>query len=149
MVNYNCYKNPIQIDIEKDLIRLRKNRKNQSKMQLIEEKNLTNIKKIENDENDKSYRFISYNLDTIDDIELSRYRGDGIFIDAMVNFDFSINGKSSVMKDELEYFNQKDCEIIMKLRTEYINLNHYLHHINYHVDENVKIVEWRKQYHIF
>ena len=38
------------------------------------------------------------------------------------------------MKDELEYFNQKECEIIMKLRTEYINLNHYLHHVNYHTD---------------
>ena len=74
----------------------------------------------------------------LDEKELNRYRGDGIFIDAMVNFDFSINGKSNVMKDELEYFNQKECEIIMKLRTEYINLNHYLHHVNYHVDGKCK-----------
>ena len=30
------------------------------------------------------------------------------------------------MKDELKYLTQKECEIITKLRTEYINLNHYL-----------------------
>ena len=29
---------------------------------------------------------------------------------------------------------QRECSIIMKLHTEYINLNHYLHHINYHPD---------------
>ena len=40
------------------------------------------------------------------------------------------------MKKELEYLNQKETEIIMKLRTEHINLNHYLHHINYHTDGN-------------
>ena len=38
------------------------------------------------------------------------------------------------MKKELEYLSQKECEIIMKLRTEHINLNQYLHHINYHPD---------------
>ena len=34
----------------------------------------------------------------------------------------------------MEYLSQKECEIIVKLRTEYINLNQYLHHIKYHSD---------------
>ena len=38
------------------------------------------------------------------------------------------------MKKELEFLTQRECSFIMKLRSEYVNLNHYLHHINYHAD---------------
>ena len=34
----------------------------------------------------------------------------------------------------MEYLNPKEYEIIMELKTEYINLNRYLHHIIYHTD---------------
>ena len=53
-----------------------------------------------------------------------------------MNFDFSVKNRTNAMKKELEYLDQKETEIIMKLRTEYINLNHYLHHIHYHSDGN-------------
>ena len=51
LINYNCNKNPVQIDIEKDLIKLRIQRKKSRKMELIEEKNIANIIKL-SDENE-------------------------------------------------------------------------------------------------
>ena len=143
IVNYNCNKNPVQIDIEKDLIRLRKLKKKERKMNLIEEKNLTNMNKVGNlsgndNINDDTNEYLAYNLmeSNYTQKELKRYRGAGIFIDAMVDFDYTTKNRTNLMKDELEYLNKKECEIIMKLRTEYINLNHYLHHIHYHADGN-------------
>ena len=65
-----------------------------------------------------------------------RYYGKGIFTNAIIDFEYQVTGKSNILKKELEYLSKKECEIIMKLRTEYINLNHYLHHINYHADGN-------------
>ena len=61
-------------------------------------------------------------------------RGKNIFIDSLVHYDLSVENRTNKMRKELEFLNQRECEIIMKLRTEYINLNQYLHHINYHPD---------------
>ena len=66
--------------------------------------------------------------------ENDRYRGNGILIKSIVSFEYDVKNRVNSMKKELEYFNQKECEILMKLRTEYINLNQYLHYINYHPD---------------
>ena len=63
-----------------------------------------------------------------------KYRGNGIMIRSLVNFEFDVRNNSNHMKKELKYFNQNECSIIMKLRTEYINLNQYLHYINFHPD---------------
>ena len=66
-----------------------------------------------------------------------RYFGDGIFEKAILNYngDGKITTKSNDMRDELKYFNKNECEIIVKLRTERINLNEYLYHIK-KVDSN-------------
>ena len=69
-----------------------------------------------------------------DEYNENRYIGDGIFIKSIVNFDYKVNNRSNEMKKELEHLTKRECSIIMKLRSEYINLNHYLHHINYHPD---------------
>ena len=108
---YNMGKNPVQVDIAKDLIKLRQQRKKERKMFMLNEHN--DYYKYKNED---------------------RYRGDGILIKSIVDFDQAVKNKSNHMNKELNYLNQKECEIIMKLRTEFINLNHYLHHINYHPD---------------
>ena len=110
-VYYNMGKNPVQVDIAKDLIKLRRQRKKERKMFLLNE--LNDYYKYRNED---------------------KYRGDGIFMKAMIDVDHSVTNKSNQMNRELNYLNQNECEIIMKLRTEYINLNHYLHHINHHPD---------------
>ena len=91
-------KNPVQVDMAKDLIRLRKQRKKARKFNMIHE--LSQFKKEEKD----------------------RYRGEGIFIKSIGDFDYNVKNRVSSMQKELEYFSQKECEIIMKLRTECINL---------------------------
>ena len=48
------------------------------------------------------------------------------------------------MKDELRYFNQNECEIIIKLRTERINLNDYVYYIKKMKQVNVNIVLVKK-----
>ena len=59
---------------------------------------------------------------------------DDVMIRSIVDFEKRTMNRTNAMRKELEYLNQKECEIIMKLRTEFINLNHYLHHINFHPD---------------
>ena len=153
LINYNCNKNPVQIDIEKDLIKLRIQRKKSRKMKLIEEKNIANIVKMsdeiehnqnENRKNKKmNYSMYDYN-NFFDDDDFKRYRGGNIFINALVHFDLSIANRTNKMRKELEFLNQRECEIIMKLRTEYINLNQYLYHIHFHPDgkcEHCGVVE--------
>ena len=125
--------------MEKDLIGLRKKKKKERKMFLIGEKNITNMAKIRNWEKDENMnKHLSYDLNNVNDMEkeLKIYRCGAIFIESMVEFDYTTKNRSNSMKDELEYLNTRECEIIMKLRTEYINLNHYLHHIHYHADVN-------------
>ena len=112
IIKYDMKKNPIQVDIAKDLIRLRRKRKEERKMFMIKMKNMIKTK------------------------QQDRYYGKGIFTNSIIDFEYKIRNKSNIMKKELEYLSKKECEIIMKLRTEYINLNHYLHHINYHTDGN-------------
>ena len=135
-----CKKSSLQIDIDKDLIRLRKQRKQDRKIKLLNGKNITNIAKMKINEdnlneNDYTNMMIKYDIDNIDK-ELKRYRGEGIVINSVVYFNYSVKSRSNAMKKELEYLNQRECEIIMKLRFEYINLNHYLHHVHYHPDGN-------------
>ena len=115
-IQYNMVKNPIQVDIAKDLIRLRRIRKKNRHFQMM------NI-----------YNDWKQSIDDDEDEE-NRYIGDGIFIRSIVNFDYKINNRTNEMKKELEFLTKRECSIIMKLRSEYVNLNHYLHHINYHAD---------------
>ena len=80
--------------------------------------------------------------------EKDRYRGKGIVIKLIVDSEYNVQNRVSSVKRELEFLSQKQCEIIMKLRTEYINLNQYLHYINYHPHGEVTTVMFKNQYHI-
>ena len=95
------------VDIAKDLIQLRKREKEKRKIEWEK----IRIERMENK---------------------NRYYGDGIFDKAILNDngDKKIMLKSNDMKNELRYLNQNECEIIIKLRTERINLNGYLYFIN-------------------
>ena len=151
-INYDCNKNPVQIDIEKDLIKLRIQRKKVRKMKLTSEKNIANIIKLsdesENIQNENKNKIMNYSMydynNFFDDDDFKRYRGGNIFINSLVHFDLSVKNRTNKMRKELEFLNQRECEIIMKLRTEYVNLNQYLHHINFHPDgkcEHCGVVE--------
>ena len=86
-------KNPVQVDIAKDLIKLRQQRKKDRKFFMLNELN-------------DYYRY--QNED--------RYCGDDILIKSIVNFERTVSNKSISMNKELNYLNQKECEIILKLR---------------------------------
>ena len=109
-------------------------------MELISEKNISNIMKLgdDNENNNKKNKNMNYSMydynNFFDDDDFKKYRGKNIFIDSLVHYDLSVENRTNKMRKELEFLNQRECEIIMKLRTEYINLNQYLHHINYHPD---------------
>ena len=68
-IKYDMSKNPIQVDIAKDLIRLRKQRKKARKFNMIHE--LNHFKKKEKD----------------------RYRGKGIFIKSIADFEYNDQNK--------------------------------------------------------
>ena len=90
-IKYNINKNQIQVDIAKDLVRLRQVRKRNRKLQMM---NLCNYSK-ENGVN-------NYNENSIDNIidggGPNRYIGEGIFISSIVNFDYQINNRTNEMK---------------------------------------------------
>ena len=113
-IKYDMNKNPIQVDIAKDLIRLRKIRKRNRNMQMM---NMYNYSK-ENGTKECNENSIE---NDVDGGGQNRYVGDGIFIKSIVDFDYKINNRTNEMK-ELEYLTQRECSIIMKLRTEFINL---------------------------
>ena len=79
MINYNCNKNPVQIDIEKDLIKLRIQRKKSRKMELISEKNISNIMKLGDDSenNNKKNKNMNYSMydynNFFDDEDFKKY----------------------------------------------------------------------------
>ena len=50
----------------------------------------------------------------------------------LIDKNYSVRNRSNQMKNELKYLSKTECEIIMKLRTEYINLNNYKYYINNH-----------------
>ena len=65
--------------------------------------------------------------DRIENKNENRYYGGHIFEKIIINQNNQINfTANNAMQKELKYLTQKECEIITKLRTEHINLNHYL-----------------------
>ena len=56
---------------------------------------------------------------------MNRYHGCHNFENLIINAQNYVSGRNKDMKNELKYLTQKECE--MKLRTEHINLNHYLY----------------------
>ena len=96
-------KNPINVDIAKDMIKLRKLIKNERKNEWL------NIRK-----------------DRIENKNKNMYHGGNIFENAIIEHNIFARNRNNDMKKELAYLSQKECEIITKLRTERINLNHYL-----------------------
>ena len=102
-IKYDIAKNPINVDIAKDLIKLRKKIKYERHNEWQEMRN----ERIENQNE-------------------NRYFGCHNFEKAMIDERNFTRNRNNHMKNELNYLNQKESEIITKLRTEYINLNHYL-----------------------
>ena len=103
-IKYNISKNAVNVDIAKDSIKLRKHLKNQRKSKWIDIKN-----------------------DRINNKNMNMYHGCHNFENSIIDPQNFIAGRNKDMKNELKYLTQKECEIIMKLRTEHINLNHYLY----------------------
>ena len=102
-IRYNIANNPINVDIAKDLIKLRKKIKYERHNEWQEMRN-----------------------DRIENQNENRYYGCHNFEKAIIDESNFTRNKNNDMKNELKYLNQKECEVITKLRTEYINLNHYL-----------------------
>ena len=103
LTRYDLKKNPINVDIAKDLIKLRKRIKNERKQAWLD------IKK-----------------DRIENQNKNMYNGCHNFENAIIENNNCIRSRNSDMKNELKYLTQQECEIITKLRTEHSNLNHYL-----------------------
>ena len=117
VVKYRMFNNPINVDISKDMKRLRRKHKKEKRARWIEEK-----KKFD---------------DLHDSFEVKQeymYKGDLLFQKMMINNRLEITKIDSKMLNELKYLNRKESEIICKLRTERINLNGYLYHVNKHND---------------
>ena len=76
-------KNPVQVDIAKDLIKLRQHRKKEKKMFSINNKN---------EWKSSSNEYLN------DDQKSNRYQGDGLFVNAMVDFEYKIRNRSNEMK---------------------------------------------------
>ena len=103
-IRYRLDKNPVNVDIAKDIIKLEKMLKTRRKNEWFEMKN---------------DRIINQNK--------NRYYGGHIFERMIINHNNQINYKpNNDMRKKLKYLTQKECEIITKLRTEHVNLNHYL-----------------------
>ena len=98
-IKYNMNINPINVDIAKDLIKLRKQRKNKRISDWIEMRN-----------------------DRINNNNMNRYYGCHNFEKIIINHNNNVSNKCKDMKKELVYLSQKECEVITKLRTEHINL---------------------------
>ena len=65
--------------------------------------------------------------DRLNNNNINRYYGCHNFEKILIDHNNYVLNKSKDMKKELEHLSQKECEIITKLRTEHINLNHYLY----------------------
>ena len=110
-IKYDMSKNPVGIDIAKDLIRLRIIRKNERRDEWIKIKN---------------------NRKILDYDGKQRFKGEGILQQTIINDEYYVKNRNNEMKNELMYLTKKECEVIMKLRTEYINLNNYRRYIGKH-----------------
>ena len=103
-IKYRLDKNPVNVDIAKDMIKLKKMLKTKRKNEWLDM---------------KKDRLINNNK--------NRYYGGHIFEKMVINQNNQVNyNQNNDMRKELRFLNQKECEIITKLRTEFINLNHYL-----------------------
>ena len=106
IINYNTYLNPINVDISKDLILLKKWYKNERKREWLERQQQWKDKNIECD----------------------FYVGNMIMQQYMVNFDgarYNIRKFNKKLRNQIKYLSKYESEIINKLRTECINLNGY------------------------
>ena len=111
VVKYNMNKNPVNVDIAKDLIKLRQKRRKERKKEWIFNKNNSEKSNMNN-----------------------RFKGEGLLEKSIINDNYSVRNRSNFIKNELKYLKKQECEIIMKLRTEYINLNNYRLYIGKHND---------------
>ena len=100
---YNLYYNPINVDISKDLIRLRKWQRLQRKEKWL-------------------LRHDKWCKSCIDD---NIFLGGMIFHKLVINDGVHILNGNSNMRNELKYLKPFEAGIICKLRTEHINLNSY------------------------
>ena len=114
-IRYELRKNAVNVDIAKDLIKLRKLWKKQRKSEWINMKN-----------------------DRINNNNMNRYYGCHNFEKLMIDCNNNVCNKYKDMRKELEHLTQRECEIITKLRTEHINLNHYLYTMGIVNDYNCK-----------
>ena len=114
IIKYKMHKNPVNVDIAKDLVKLRIRRKIERRQKWIDEKT----------ENEQ--RFF--------DDDNSVYLGRSLFEKSIINHEYKVKNKTKLMLNELKYLTQYEVEIITKLRTERINLNDYLKYINKHED---------------
>ena len=115
IVKYDMSQNPINVDIAKDLIKLRRKNKDLRRKEWIQDKNTREEEKLFDEQSEK-------------------FKGSGIFVNAMMNENYRIKNRNNLMKEELKYLSKTEVGIITKLRTEYINLNHYLWYMKKHDD---------------
>ena len=117
MVKYDMLKNPVAVDIAKDLIRLRIIRKKEQRKEWIRIRNNKFLM------NENGYE---------------QFKGDGLMGQMKIDNEYKIKNRNNEMKNELKFLNKNECEIIMKLRTEYINLNNYRNYIGDHETGNCR-----------
>ena len=58
---------------------------------------------------------------------MNRYYGSHNFEKLIIDCNNNVCNKYKDMKKELKHLSQRECETITKLRTDHINLNHYLY----------------------
>ena len=117
-IRYDMRKNHVSVDIAKDMIKLRK------QLKLKREKEWRDYKR------DR--------LNRMEDDSNNKYYGCHNFENAIIDENGRIQTRGNEMKNELQHLTQKECEIINKLRTERINLNHYLYTIGIKDDYKCK-----------
>ena len=100
---YNCYYNPVHVDISIDLKRLR-SKHGQDRKREWREKN-------------KAWK--------MNNLDVNYCKGNMIFYKMLFGHDNILKTISNEMKDELKFLKPYEASIITKLRTECINLNDY------------------------
>ena len=76
--------------------------------------------------------------DRLNNNNMNRYYGCHNFEKIMIDHNNNVSNMCKDMKNEMKFLSQKECEIITKLRTEHINLNHYLYTMGIVDDYNCK-----------
>ena len=106
VIKYNTYFNPINVDISKDIIQLKKWYKNERKIKWLERQTEWNDNRC-----DKDY-----------------YTGSMIMQRYMVQFNganYNVRKFDKTLRNQIKFLSKFESEIINKLRTECINLNGY------------------------